>query len=152
MTLAPDHQRCRRGASIQELLSAGVFFHDVGIEFETDEPDQYVTCKIHRKDRTHPTVVTEYMDECKRQTGPWGTHPRRMLRHKALVQCGRLAFGYAGIHDLDEAERIVDGISSAPAYEREPIKPVTRKADAPVEEAAPAADAEPMPEDLEAAL
>ena len=31
-----------------------------------------------------------------------------MLRHKAMIQCARLAFGYAGIYDQDEAERIVE--------------------------------------------
>ena len=31
-----------------------------------------------------------------------------MLRHKAMIQCARLAFGYGGIFDHDEAERIVE--------------------------------------------
>ena len=31
----------------------------------------------------------------------------RMLRHKALIQCARLAFGFTGIYDQDEAERII---------------------------------------------
>ena len=75
-----------------------------GIQFEQDA--ESCTCKIYRKDRAHPTVVTEFMDECKRNTGPWGSHPKRMLRHKALIQCARLAFGYSGIYDQDEAERI----------------------------------------------
>lgn len=77
-----------------------------GMEFEQDA--ESCTCKIYRKDRGHPTSVTEYMAECKRGTGPWGTHPRRMLRHKAMIQCARLAFGYGGIYDQDEAERIVE--------------------------------------------
>lgn len=75
-----------------------------GIQFEQDA--ESCTCKIYRKDRAHPTVVTEFMDECRRNTGPWGSHPKRMLRHKALIQCARLAFGYSGIYDQDEAERI----------------------------------------------
>ncbi|WP_414836262.1 recombinase RecT, partial [Escherichia coli] len=41
-------------------------------------------------------------------TGPWQSHPKRMLRHKAMIQCARLAFGFAGIYDKDEAERIVE--------------------------------------------
>jgi hypothetical protein len=77
-----------------------------GMMFEQDE--QSCTCTIYRKDRQHPVAVTEYMAECKRNTGPWGSHPRRMLRHKAMIQCARLAFGYAGIYDQDEAERIVE--------------------------------------------
>ena len=31
-----------------------------------------------------------------------------MLRHKAMIQCARLAFSYSGIYDQDEAERIVE--------------------------------------------
>lgn len=78
-----------------------------GIEFEQDE--QSCTCIIFRKDRNRPIKVTEWMTECKRGTGPWQSHPKRMLRHKAMIQCARLAFGYGGIYDQDEAERIVEG-------------------------------------------
>jgi phage recombination protein Bet len=77
-----------------------------GIDFDTDDPSA-CTAIIYRKDRAHPIRVTEYMSECKRGTGPWNSHPRRMLRHKALIQCARLAFGFAGIYDEDEAHRIV---------------------------------------------
>ena len=77
-----------------------------GIEFEQDA--ESCTCIIYRKDRNRPTKVTECMEECKRGTGPWVSHPRRMLRHKAMIQCARLAFGYGGIYDQDEAERIVE--------------------------------------------
>jgi hypothetical protein len=35
-----------------------------------------------------------------------------MLRHKALVQCARLAFGLVGIHDHDEAKRILEARST----------------------------------------
>lgn len=78
-----------------------------GMEFETDA--ESCTCVMYRKDRKHAVRVTEYLDECKRNTQPWQSHPRRMLRHKALIQCARLAFGYTGIYDQDEAERIVEG-------------------------------------------
>ena len=53
------------------------------------------------------------MSECKRAgVGPWASHPKRMLRHKAMIQCARLAFGYGGIYDQDEAERIVESIDA----------------------------------------
>lgn len=77
-----------------------------GMDFKQD--DNSCTCVIYRKDRNHPISCTEYLEECKRGTGPWQSHPKRMLRHKALVQCARLAFGYTGIFDQDEAERIVE--------------------------------------------
>lgn len=79
-----------------------------GLDFEQDA--ESCTCIIYRKDRAHPIKVTEYMAECKRPgVGPWQSHPRRMLRHKALIQGARLAFGFVGIYDQDEAERIVEG-------------------------------------------
>lgn len=77
-----------------------------GMEFVQDE--ESCTCIIYRKDRSHPTKVTEYMSECKRGAGPWQSHPKRMLRHKSMIQCARLAFGFGGIYDQDEAERIVE--------------------------------------------
>lgn len=78
-----------------------------GMEFDID--DEKCTCRIYRKDRSRATEVTEYMSECYRDiTGPWKTHPKRMLRHKAMIQCARLAFGFTGIYDQDEAERIAE--------------------------------------------
>ncbi|WP_437340173.1 recombinase RecT [Avibacterium paragallinarum] len=55
-----------------------------GIEF-TFNDDNSCTCNIYRKDRTRPTTVTEYMIECSRNTQPWKSHPKRMLRHKAMI-------------------------------------------------------------------
>ena len=77
-----------------------------GMDFEFS--DDSCTCIIYRKDRNHPIRVTEYMNECKRGTQPWQSHPKRMLRHKAMIQAARLAFGYGGIFDEDEAQRIVE--------------------------------------------
>jgi phage recombination protein Bet len=77
-----------------------------GLDFTLDE--EGCTCKIYRKDRKHPIQVTEYFSECQRQTSPWKSHPKRMIRHKALVQCARLAFGLVGVFDPDEAERIAE--------------------------------------------
>lgn len=76
-----------------------------GIEFDTVEGEDgkpvSVTAKIFRRDRTKPTVVTEYFIECHRNTDPWNRSPRRMLRHRATIQCARIAFGYSG-GDEDE--------------------------------------------------
>lgn len=77
-----------------------------GMDFEQDA--ESCTCIIHRKDRSHPIKVTEWLSECRRETQPWKSHPRRMLRHKAMIQCARLAFGFTGIYDEDEAERITE--------------------------------------------
>jgi phage recombination protein Bet len=47
-----------------------------GVDFEQDENG--CTCTIYRKDRSHPTRITEYMVECRGSIGPWLTHPYRM--------------------------------------------------------------------------
>ncbi|HEY4720499.1 MAG TPA: phage recombination protein Bet [Anaerolineae bacterium] len=91
-----------------------------GLDFLQDE--ESCTCTIYRKDRGHPVAVTEHMSECKRNTSSWGTHPRRMLRHKAMIQCARLAFGFAGIYDQDEAERILEARDTA--VDSEPALPL----------------------------
>jgi len=69
----------------------------------------WIECTIHRWDRRVPTRVREYLSEVRGASLPWHTHPRRMLRHKAMVQCARLAFGLVGVYDHDEAQRIVTG-------------------------------------------
>lgn len=76
-------------------------------------------CVITRKDRKHPIIVREYLDEVyqgKRGNfnGPWQTHTKRMLRHKTLIQCGRVAFGFSGIYDEDEGERILQATEIKP--------------------------------------
>lgn len=75
---------------------------------EVDCGTDACTVTIHRKDRSHPTVFTEYLEEVTRNTEPWKLCPRRMLRHKAIIQCARAAFGFGGIKDPDEAERIIE--------------------------------------------
>ena len=82
-----------------------------GIEF-LESPDllgdipSWVQCTIFRKDRKVPLAIKEYFNEAKTDQLIWVTHPKRMLRHKALVQCARLAFGLAGVYEPDEAMRI----------------------------------------------
>ncbi len=92
-----------------------------------DESGQFegVTCTIHRKDRKFPTVVTEYYQECRRDAEPWKIWPRRMTRHKSIIQCARVAFGIgAGAHEPDEAERFNEMRDVTP----EPVKPEPKKA------------------------
>lgn len=81
-----------------------------GFELESHFDDSNklaaMTCRIHRKDRSLPVVITEYYVECFRNTEPWRQMPSRMLRHKALIQAARYAFGLSGIYDEDEASDI----------------------------------------------
>ena len=73
---------------------------------------EWIECVMKRSDRDDPVVIREYFDEVVRAMSfptPWDTHPNRMHRHKVLIQCARVAFGFGGIHDPDEAERIIEG-------------------------------------------
>lgn len=83
-----------------------------GMEFKDTTGDDgklySVECRIYRKDRTRPVSVIEYMSECFRQTDPWKKWPNRMLRHKAAIQGARYAFGFSGIMEPDEYDRMKD--------------------------------------------
>lgn len=94
------------------------------------------TATIQRKDRPSPTVVTEYLAECKRNTDPWNQMPSRMLRHRAIIQCARVAFGFSGIQEEDEAR---DAVQCEEAQARPAIPTVTRRQVAP----APQPETEP---------
>lgn len=80
---------------------------------------EWIECGIYRKDRSRSIRIKEFIDEVYREpfqgqsrhsaytvNGPWQTHTKRQLRHKSLIQCSRIAFGFSGIYDQDEAERI----------------------------------------------
>ncbi len=102
-----------------------------GIQFDMhhDEAGKLVacTCRIFRKDRKHPVEVTEYLEECYRATDAWKM-VHRMLRHKTLIQCARYAFGFSGIYDEDEGERIVEAQrASAPTPPTPPKAPTPPK-------------------------
>lgn len=87
-----------------------------GMEFDDTHEDgklSSVTCRMYRKDRSRPISVIEYMTECARPTEPWKKWPARMLRHKAAIQAARYAFGFSGIMEPDEYDRMKD-VTPAP--------------------------------------
>jgi phage recombination protein Bet len=122
-----------------------------GMEFQypetaPDEVPEWIDCTLWRKDREHAVTVREYFAECRRNTDPWKSHPRRMLRHKAFIQSARLAFGFAGIYDPDEAERIREAIDATPPRKPPlhlpPLEEAAEPAKEPPAAAAPAEKAE----------
>jgi len=56
-----------------------------------DGVPEWIECSIYRKDREVPTTVREYLTEVRSENPIWQKMPRRMLRHRALQQCVRLA-------------------------------------------------------------
>lgn len=121
----------KQGGGIQPIVSVDGWSNLInshpkcdGVEFTDALNDKgelvSITCQIYRKDRSRPTTATEYMSECKRDTSTWKQWPRRMLRHKALIQAARYAFGFAGIVDPDEADRLAPDL---PALSPPPAPP-----------------------------
>ena len=87
-----------------------------GTEFDINQPNgklESITCRIYRKDRGRAVEVTEYLDECRRNTPPWNNQPVRMLRHRAFVQCARVAFGLSFM-DPEDAERMRQWTAESP--------------------------------------
>lgn len=110
------HAFPKKGGGIQPVVSIDGWINIInqqpqldGYEMEAAHDDNgelvSFTCTMYRKDRKHPVVVTEYLSECMRPTEPWKMK-HRMLRHKALIQAARYAFGLSGIMDEDEAEMV----------------------------------------------
>lgn len=132
------------------LVNSHPQFDGMEFEFENDDHGRLVscTCRMYRKDRAKPVVVTEYLEECIRPTDPWKMK-RRMLRHKAMIQGARYAFGFSGIHDEDEARDIADSVDAPvpippppPPVDMLPAatKPAEKVEDAQIIEASDAAD------------
>lgn len=100
-----------------------------GVEFD-DKLDANgnltaITCRMFIKGRERPVCVTEYMSECRDpNSSVWKKWPARMLRHKAYIQCARMAFGITEIIDDDEASRI-----AANSPREKDITPATKAID-----------------------
>jgi hypothetical protein len=107
-----------KGGGIVPMVSIDGWIHIVnshasfdGCEFSYQDDAEggpySCTCTMFVKGRHKPVVVTEFFKECFRPTDPWRTMPRRMIRHKAYIQCARVAFGLAGLFDEDEVIEVM---------------------------------------------
>lgn len=125
-------------------------FDGIQFEFEHDNEGKPITCTatIHVKNRAHPVIVTEYFDECYRNTDPWNKMPHRMLRNRTLCQASRVAFGFSGVKHEEEA---ID-VESIP-MPAEPLKAIAPAKPEPKPEPAPAGNPEQSPQaQLESAV
>ncbi len=105
-----------------------------GFEFDFEHMEDGTliscTCRMYRKDRGRPVTVTEYLNECIRSTEPWKMK-HRMLRHKAMIQAARYAFGFSGIYDEDEGSKIAEMRDVTPAKPPAPPIPPAPPAEEP---------------------
>lgn len=114
-----------------------------GFEFEMEHNNGKLiscTCRMYRKDRSRPVSVTEYLSECIRSTEPWKMQ-HRMLRHKAMIQAARYAFGFSGIYDEDEGAKIAELVA---VNDGPPAPPAARLTHQPQVVTEPAQSAEEM--------
>ena len=108
------------------------------------------TCVIHRTDK-EPLEWDEDFEECFQKHSPnWQARPARMLKHQALKQAVRQAFGISGLYDEDdlrEMERMKEARTASAAG---PAQAQDPKALPPQSSALPPRDtgpAQPAPED-----
>lgn len=121
----------------------------VEMEPSAKKCSDWIECVIVKKDGGE-IAVREYLDECYRKRGsydsPWQTHTKRMLRHKAKIQAARDVFGFGGIYDQDEGERIIES-QVVPIEHAELEMPQAKKIkEKKVEEPQQAAEKEDLPE------
>ena len=103
----------------QDPQFAGMTFKESS-ELELGIP-LWMECSIYRHDRILPITIKEYSSEIKTEHLLWKTMPRRMLRHRSIQQCARLAFG---IHIADQPsnlEKVSTTNNAASSPKRNPI-------------------------------
>ena len=79
-----------------KLINSHPAFSGISFTESTElvnEMPTWMGCAIYRNDRVVPIEVKEYLCEIKTEHSIWKDMPRRMLRHRVLAQCARLAFG-----------------------------------------------------------
>ncbi len=101
-----------------------------GISFQqSTEMDQgipiWIECTIYRSDLIAPITIREYFVEIRTDHPVWREMPRRMMRHKSMQQCARLAFG---IH-LPESKilEVMAGGSLKKVHTLQPSTPIDPK-------------------------
>jgi len=104
----------------QDPQFAGMTFKESS-ELELGIP-LWMECSIYRHDRILPITVKEYSAEIKTEHLLWKTMPRRMLRHRSIQQCARLAFS---IHIADQPSNLekVKALDSSAPPPRKDLNP-----------------------------
>lgn len=116
-----------------------------GMDVNMKEDGTECTASIWRKDTSHPTIITEYLEECIRDTDQWKKYPRRMLRHKAIIQTGRVAFGFGGIYDEEEGADVAGMQKNANPPKKETPPEINPFRDVPALDEKPPLEPEVLP-------
>ncbi len=65
---------------------------------------RWMECTIYRNDRILPIVIKEYIEEVRTDHTSWQQMPRRMLRHRVIQQCARLALAISANEAVTKPE------------------------------------------------
>jgi hypothetical protein len=65
-------------------------------------------------------VIKEYLEEVRTDHPSWQQMPRRMLRHRVIQQCARLALGISSNEHFASSENLITNLS--PEMKTEGIK------------------------------
>lgn len=79
-----------------KLINKHAAFSGICFSESTESADGFpiwIECAIYRSDRVIPITIREYLAKVRGESDIWKKMPRRMLRHRALQQCARVAIG-----------------------------------------------------------
>ena len=88
-----------------------------------DSIPTWMECTIYRNDRILPIVIKEYLEEVRTDHSLWQQMPRRMLRHRVIQQCARLALGISA----NEIFSIVETVKKKASMRRNDINQTLSK-------------------------
>jgi hypothetical protein len=79
----------------------------------------WMECTIYRNDRILPIVVKEYLEEVMTNHPSWQQMPRRMLRHRVIQQCARLAFGISAQEGINIENKKINNLENKNSFSTE---------------------------------
>ena len=85
----------------------------IAVEHEVPE---WIECTIYRNDRILPIIIKEYLEEVMTDHPSWQKMPRRMLRHRVIQQCARVAFGISISDPLESKKTSVHNLYEKTDY------------------------------------
>ena len=94
-----------------KLINQHPHFAGMSLRESTEQLDNipnWMECTIYRDDRILPIVIKEYFEEVKTSHPSWQQMPRRMLRHRVIQQCARLALGISSSETKSEIGAPID--------------------------------------------
>jgi len=101
-----------------EIANSSPQFDGLEVEFIENENHEPIacTCKVWRKDRSHPHSETVYMNEYNQKQGTWLSKPRTMLAKVAKAHALREAFSQelAGIYIEEEMPKEIVEVEAEP--------------------------------------